>query len=820
MVQFQRAKAVWIREEAKEYNQFAGFYCRIAREGEWTLHAAVAARSYYRLYLNGEMAASGPARTAKHYARVDELSFAVSGNVDVAIEVAAYAKPGNYSNDCTLEPGMLTAELTGDNGEVLAATGDAVAAGREEGAVVPAGREEGDAVAAGREAGSWRCMPLRTRRALVETMSHSRGIVEYYDLDPQSDAWRRGEGTGWQTPVAVEETVTYLKRRVPYPDYHRIPLKRLSEITDIVPSQGGEGGAVLTLARFFNPEWYDMLPEENCFLESLRKEQDAAFTGRLTRERAAGRERFCVVPGEGPAALLFEGEASELGFLELSVETERECTLDVINSDHLHFYGSLRSNSYVTRYHLAPGAYHLITFEPKLTRFVKLIFRTEGEVRLSAPCLLDDSYPDDHSCTFSCSDGDLNRIYEAARRTLRLNTLDIFMDCPQRERGGWLCDSQFTAAGAWQLFGDLTVEKDFIENFMLTDADEMWHGFFPEVYPGSKGDPGDPGIANWSFWLMTELKDYYDRSGDTEFIERCRGRVERFVEGLLSLRGESGLIEGLKNQFVDWSLSNRSFCLAPISVPNNCLAVCLLEKMAALYDRADWRTAADQMRGVIEAMDDTTGIFGGGGDSATFADGKLRRGECPTESGIALELWSGFHGEDAAYLRRFVNTMGVAPKYRADPNVGKANLFIGQMIRFDVLARMGKIDALLKEWKELYLPQLAEGSGTLFENYAAFSGCHGFNGATGALMTNHVLGLGAPMQRTKSLRIAPHPCGLRWARGTARCAEGMISFSWSADEETHELTMRLVLPEGWKYELCLPFELSGWRIWMNGERVD
>ena len=85
MVQFQRAKAVWIREEAKEYNQFAGFYCRIAREGEWTLHAAVAARSYYRLYLNGEMAASGPARTAKHYARVDELSFAVSGNVDVAI---------------------------------------------------------------------------------------------------------------------------------------------------------------------------------------------------------------------------------------------------------------------------------------------------------------------------------------------------------------------------------------------------------------------------------------------------------------------------------------------------------------------------------------------------------------------------------------------------------------------------------------------------------------------------------------------------------------------------------------------------------------
>lgn len=846
MDRFQRAKAVWIGEEAKEYNQFAGFYCRIIRNGDWTMHAAVAARSYYRLYINGEMAASGPARTAKHCARVDELSVAVSGSVDVAIEVAAYAKPGNYSNDCTLEPGMLTAELTDDGGEVLAATGAvepssgkagmaaAPGAGRTTGAVEPSCGKAGTAAAPGAERttgdGVWRCRPLRMRRALAETMSHSRGIVEYYDLDEKSDAWRHGAGTDWRTPVAVEESVTYLKRRAPYPSYKRIPVEQLSEITDMVPSEGGESGAVLGLARLFNREWYEMIPKENCFLEGLRKEQDAPFTGQLRRERdgaagkerfcgASGEERFCVVPGEAPAALLFQRDTSELGFLEIYVETERECTLDVINSDHLHFYGSLRSNSYVTRYHLAQGSYHLITFEPKLTRFVKLIFRTEGEVRLSAPCLIDDSYPDEHAGVFLCSDGELNRIYDAARRTLRLNTLDIFMDCPQRERGGWLCDSQFTAAGAWQLFGDLAVEKDFIENFMLTDADEMWHGFFPEVYPGSKKDAGDPGIANWSYWLLTELSDYYDRSGDEAFIAQCRARVERFVEGLLSLRGESGLIEGLKNQFVDWSLSNKSFCLSPISVPNNCLAVCVLEKMSALYGRADWRAAADEMRSVIESMDDTAGLFEGGGDSATFVNGKLKRGECLTESGAALELWSGFHGTDDAYIRRFVNTMGVAPKYRADPNVGRANVFIGQIIRFDVLARLGKLDALVKEWKELYLPQLAEGSGTLYENYAAFSGCHGANGVTGALLTSHVLGLGAPLQRTKTVRIAPHPCRLRWARGTARCAEGMISLCWSADEETHEFDMRLMLPRGWSYTLDLPFELSGWTVRLNGETV-
>ena len=39
---------------------------------------------------------------------------------------------------------------------------------------------------------------------------------------------------------------------------------------------------------------------------------------------------------------------------------------------------------------------------------------------------------------------------------------------------------------------NLSVEKDFIENFMLTDPDEMEHAFFPEVYPGSKKIPVIP----------------------------------------------------------------------------------------------------------------------------------------------------------------------------------------------------------------------------------------------------------------------------------------------------------------------------------------
>lgn len=793
MYQFKRAVGVWGEALINKYNQFLGFYAETEVEKEQEIVIAVAARSYYRLYIDGKMAASGPARTAKNYCRVDEIRVKVSGRIKIAAEVTALDKPEKYCNDCTLEPGLFTAEVTDEGGNVLTATGDGV----------------------------WRYKELFCRRPLVETMSHSRGIMEVYDLNEKSFEWRLGIDNEMKIPAVSGYPPVYLERRSPYATYKEIPMGPLIQAGDIVYDENESAGFVHELARLFNPEWYGMIPEEECFLNKIRKEKDSVFSGKLTqyRDRESGKRMVCVQPGGRPVSLMWSIPRSELGFIDFTIKAGASCTVDIINSDHMHVSGVLKANSYVTRYHLQEGEYHLTTFEPKLTKYLKIILRTEGRTELSVPQLLEDTYPDDDSCFFECSDGDLNMIYEAAKRTLRLNTLDIFMDCPQRERGGWLCDSQFTAHGAWQLFGDLTVEKDFIENFMLTDPDKMWHGFFPEVYPGSKKDDAEPGIANWSFWLLTELADYYERSGDEEFIAGCRERVTRFVEGMLELRGESGLLEGLKGQFVDWSLSNRSFCLEPVSVPNNCLAVCLLEKMAELYHVDAWKTAADEMREIIEQMDQTPGIFGGGGDGAAIKDGKLTRLECPTESGMALELWSGFHLKDAAYIKRFVETMGTCPKYRADPNIGKSNLFIGLMVRFDVLSRLGKIDTLVKELKDLYLPQIKAGAGTLFENYAAFSGCHGFNGASGAMITNHVLGLGQPLQKSRSICISPHPGQLCWARGSAQCADGPIFLNWSADHEEHVLDIILMLPEGWKAEYDFPFELSGWKIILNGEVI-
>ena len=752
---------------------------------------ALAARTYYRLYVNGKMKANGPARTAKGYCRTDEYRIPADGIMKIAIEVIALDKPLKYSNDNTMEPGLLTAEISleGEDGcwETAAATGE----------------------------DSFGYMEILYRKSMAELMSHSRGIVEYYQLTQDSLGWITQDYESFKKPVPVAESIRFLERRSPYPTYRSIPFRKLLKVKNMEPCEKISGGIVFELAQAFNPGWYDMLKAEDMFIEKLLEEKEALFSGQWKAvNMGEGQKGICVTDCHTASAFVFSIPKSELGFIHLCVQTQKDAVIDIINTDHTDKEGVVRGNTYAARYELEKGSYNLITFEPRLTRYLKIIIRTNGEITFSYPDLLDYSYPDEEICQFECSDGELNLIYEGAKRTLRLNTLDIFMDCPQRERGGWLCDSQFTSRAAWQLLGDLQVEKDFIENFMLTNPEDYAEAFFPEVYPGENYREMSPGIQSWSFWLLTELWDFYHRSGDRAFIDKCFPRVEKFLDAVMSHVGASGLFEGFDCLFVDWSLSNEKFSLYPISIPVNCLIVHTYELMSELYDVERWKTVAKKVRRRLEEIRPARGLDS---DGYTYEDGQFIKNGCLTEAGLALELWSGFRTKEPAYVKPFVEAMGTCPKLRPNPNIGRANLFIGLMIRFDVLARLGKTDTLVKELKDVYLPESIHGPGTFYENINAFSGCHGFNGMAGALIVNQVLGLGQPMQLTRTIRINPHPGELNWACGSAVCADGRIFFEWKANQDEHVLEMELILPEGWKAEVELPFELAGWNVRMNGE---
>lgn len=787
---FQQAKPVWLNGIEGKFNQLVGFHWQMKQSTISEVNIAIACRSYYRLYLNGKMLASGPARTAHGYCRVDLIKSELCPGDHLALEVLVNRNPENYSNDSTLEPGLACLEIQDVSGEVLTSLED----------------------------GSWSCRELKSRRMNVELMSHSRGIVEVYDYDENTCDWKFGFGEGWQQPSLITGKVNFLKRRAPYPNYKRINFKRLMRVSDLKEEQKicYEEDVNLVLTGIFHPKFYEKVPEENRILNHLFMEEEATFTGNY--QIINGDEIYCQPQSEA-TALTFSLESLEVGYLGIDIRIEQDCVLDILNADVLNQTGRVSPNTFLTRYYLKAGKYHLLTFETKLAKYVKCIFRTKGAFLLNFPYLLDSSYPDSQESYFTCSDGELNEIYEASRRTLRLNTSDIFMDCPQRERGGWLCDSYFTSMGAYYLLNDKAVEKDFLENFLLTNATKNNHGFFPEVYPASKKDISDVGIKNWSFWFVLELAKYYDLTGDREFIDLHSERVAAFISGLLSFRGESGLLENLSPIFVDWSLSNNTQNLYPISIPVNALASKTLEKAGELYHRKDWIDAGQAFKKVLDSLSVVDSVSRFSGEGAVYQEGEIKRQGFYTESGIALEIWSGLHRENDTILRRFIEQMGYAPKKLSDPNIAKSNLFIGLMVRFDTLLALGQVEQFVNEIKKVYLHQLKIGPGTLFEAYHEESGCHGFNGAVGAMITQYILGLRDPKERTKTVKISPCLCNLDWAQGAFLTSDGRIELSWYADHYHHILNISLNLPSDWTSELMLSNELATWQVILNGKKV-
>ncbi len=792
---FQKAKRIFYpltADEAAMRNQEAVnhycFYTNIELN-EYFSDAvfALTGRNMYRLYINGEMVMHGPARTAHGFCRVDEVDvspFLTEGENHLAVEVMVYGDVyDRYSNDCTLESGMFIGELTVD-GKVACATG----------------------------VDEWKVLRLSARAPHAQRISHSREAAEVYSLDDQYYSWTTGRADFVPAaPMDEADAPVYLTHEALQPALNEYPITQLVEYGSCFIEKDKP---LTSLFYEKHSPYYASLTERP--LEDCRRTAERAFHGVSVKRE----DDTLYLNGEGDKFVLFDGGESRVGFISIEFSCDHDGIVDIVHSELLNLDGSIPYyHDVVTRLHIRGGMAHsFITMEPCLARYIKLYFRGTGDVKLYSLSMLDYAYPDEMRSGFQCSDDNINRLYNAAKKTLILNTMDIFMDCPERERGGWLCDSLWTARAAQMMLSDTRVEKEFIENFLLTPADGMFHGFFPEAYPGNKPNFKEmTGITTWTFWLMCQLVEYVERTGDFAFRDEYADRVAAFVKGSYDFIGKSGLLENLPWVFIDWSLSNSGEYQQPISTPANALYAYMLTGLGRLYGRTDWVDLGGKMRGILrEAILAESEL--GLGSLTTFpdsfemgSDGKLHGRGKVSESGMATALWAGLFlpGEAPLMEDIVINRMGPAPTYVSDPMIGKSQLFIGLCIRLDLLTRLGAYDKMYADMLAIYEPQLKEGPGTLWENQIidTSSRCHGFTAHAGVHLMRDVLGLGFPeygQNGEKRMTIAPHICGLRWARGTVELAEGIVSVFWRYDGKRFNL--QACIPAGFEADVILPRE--------------
>ncbi len=761
---FQAAQPVWLSGQATEQNVMAGFRTVIEAPPRGKAVLRVTASNLYRASVNGEFLGHGPARGPHGFFRVDEWDLGgrlKTGRNVVAIEVASYNVASYY---LLKQPPFLQAEVVAE-GKVV----DSTAAGRD-GFV---GRR------------------IRERLQKTERFSFQRTFTEAYRLRPDSDDWRKDPAAAFEAERLSEAAGgVLLPRRVPYPAFaRRRPVKLIASggIRQVEPGPGHWRSRART----------DGFAERELEIDSTRVVLEAQPIPSAPVDRPLSGAVRLTMPARSYAVV--DLGTNLTGFVGLRVRAAQAARV-VLTFDEILSKGEVRFNRLGTVgavvLDLAPGNYDFETIEPYTMRYLQLT-TPRGAVRVEDVALREYVNPNVWRASFSASDERLNRLFAAGRETFRQNAVDIFMDCPQRERAGWLCDSYFTARVAPDLGGDTVVEKNFLENFLLPKRyPELAEGVLPMCYPADHVNGRF--IPNWTLWFVLELEEYLGRSGDRRMVEAFRPKMMRLFEYFQQFRNKDGLLEKLPSWvFIEWSDANRF--VQDVNYPSNMLYAAAMAAAGRLYAKPEMVSEAGRIQETIRRQS-----F----DGEFFVDNAVRNGarlEVTRNRTEVCQYFAFYFGtaspESHPKLWKILRDEFGPKRVSAGrwPEIHAANSFVGNMLRAELLSRNGLTQQLLDE-SAAYLLYMAERTGTLWENVDADASCnHGFASHIVHTLYRDILGIRSIDGASKTVNIRFTDLKLEQCQGAIPVAGGVVALRWRRGPEG--IRYRTETPPGYEVKV-------------------
>ncbi|MBN1506542.1 MAG: hypothetical protein JW955_06840 [Sedimentisphaerales bacterium] len=757
---FDSAQPIWPTGRETEKNLFVGFRVVFECSREQSPILRIAASSLYRVYLNGQFVGHGPARGPHGFFRVDEWPLQASERNTLAIEVAGYNVNSYYLLD---QPAFLQAEVV-SNGTTLAST-------------------------AGRGV-SFEATILTYRVQKVQRYSFQRPFIEYYRMGKGDDRW-------WdkpleKTPCSTLSLRQLLVRRVAHPHFYK---RRPTLIVFQGRLQHDEPAAKPWKDRSLT----NIGPQLKGYPEN---ELEVVPSIELQKIQSAAVERVNQPYQPDKAIALAENTFSTVdlgtnltGFLGATVRCSQPTKLyvtfdEVLASDDVDFKRLGCVNA--IGYELQPGTYRIESFEPYTLRYLKLNV-LEGDCEVTNVYLRKYANDETAQASFSCSDPRLNRIFEAARQTFRQNAVDIFMDCPSRERAGWLCDSFFTSRVAFDLCGNTTIEKNFFENHLLPPSfAHLPEGMLPMCYPADHND--GVYIPNWALWFVVELEEYQARSGDREMIAALRPKLEALYQYFQRYRNEDGLLEKLDSWvFVEWSKANDF--VQDVSYPTNMLYAAAVAAGGRMYNEPSLIDEAERIRATIRKQSFDGEFFV---DNAVRKGGKLQvtRNRSEVCQYFAFFFDVATPQKHKGLWEKLVHQFGPdRQKTNAFPEIHPANAFVGNYLRLELLSRYGYPTQIKKELADYYL-YMADRTGTLWENIGAEASCnHGFASHVAHSFYRDILGVRQVDTQSKVVRLKIADVGLDWCGGTLLTPDGPVDVRWW--KESSKITRRVDVPAGY-----------------------
>lgn len=675
---FIEAKSVRAKELIGIKNSFSTFAVETASLVGTKIY--IAAADFYRLTVNGKFASFGPARTAKGYARVDVIDLTPYSEKKInKIEISV---AGYYcrSLSTVMQPSFLCAEVV-KNGEVIVATG------------VPNK--------------DFTCYVSDIKEFKTRRFSFQRHFVEQWDLNRLL------------TERAVDVEVysaapEFIDRVAPYPYYEDVTLDKTVATGKFEENDGDKKANYSVAPSDRWGKYDDVAVKSKEWILNLKQTKTAPVQN-------------LPVSAKGGEYVLFDFNRIEAGFIKLSGKAKAGTQIVVAFSEYSSAekfeFTNINCDNVIDV--TLNEDFDFLSFEPYTVK-IAAVFVKNGEVMLeSFGVKTFEANVTGITVPQEIKDPVLRKVYEGAIRTYAHNAVDIYTDCPSRERAGWICDSYFTGKVEYCLFNKTPVEDAFLENYRIfKNENEYPEGVLPMCFPSDMQDD-EQFIPQWTMWYVLEVADYVINRGHAGEAEKFRDSVYGLLNFYKKYENEDGLLEDLpKWNFVEWSRANG--WTKNVNYPTNFLYSETLRATYKIFGDKDALEKAERVAAVTIKQSFDGKLFR---DHAVRVDGKLEvSADCSEICQYYAILFGGFDFNSEKYkeFRRFVLEVFVEDRKELIEEIEPVNAFIGAYLRIEALLKINEKGKALQSVKGFF-GNMANDTGTLWENrHVTGSLDHGF----------------------------------------------------------------------------------------------
>lgn len=718
----------------------------------------IAAESLYRLYVNGQLVARGPARgtqTVNFHDTVDIAQHLKSGDNWIAVDVHCHNIATSQANP--VEPALLV-----QSENRLICTDD-----------------------------SWQVQSADEWRSDVPIFTYQVGYMEWIDHRQEPGGWRVGsDASNWQRPEIVirEPSIggkALLARDIPYLRETELPPVDKRLIAETRPPSSYEDAEVAALVT----------TEQHLPIDAAAMQQF--------------RDRGSVSPrstGNG-VALLADFRSEVNGRVEIDIDAPDGAIVDIgYEEEAVNGRLALTAFGYrfADRYILKQGRQIIGNqFASRGFRMVQVVLRNfASPIQIHSIRALNRRYPYPRRATFHCSDPLLDQIWEASVETISACSTDVIVDCPWRENTLWLNDLLVSNLTSLQAFGDPRMSARCLR---LSASQPRKDGLLPGAVPAGFM----PGLENdleasrdsivllaTNLFLANLLEEHLRYTGDETVVRELLTSLLRIHDTFNSWEDSDGLIQPQKPywNFIDWSYPHPPEVGRENACVLNWFRAWSLMGTATLLEQLGLPDKVQAFRGKAARVSAAT-------DRRFWNEKRNCYVECAgapdglaTQVSHAVALLSG--GVPPARMARVIAALD-----REDllaPELYMQHLVLRALMKFgDPKISIARIR---KYWGRIVLggsPTIGECGVQQPHAKSSFSGaaslCHGFSTTPIDFFQSVVLGVTPTETGFRRCRIAPTLFDLTFAEGTVLTPAGEIKVQWQ--REGGKLLLQLEVPD-------------------------